>query len=111
MDEDYFVSEYTEMVEALQKASPDTKIMLSGLYPVAVSYPNQEDINNEKIEAANGWIFDIAAATGTRYIDCGAAVRGEDGALPENLHAGDGYHLNADAFALVLAYIRTHGYQ
>lgn len=111
MDEDYFISEYTEMVRALQEACPETKIMLSSLYPVAASYPNQDDINNDKISAANSWILDIAAATGTRYIDCAAAVRGEDGALPENLHEGDGYHLNADAFALVLNYIRTHGYQ
>lgn len=111
MDEDYFKSEYTEMVKALQQASPDTKIMLSSLYPVAASYPYQDDINNDKIEAANGWIYDIAEATGTRYIDCGAAVRGADGALPEDLHDGGGYHLNADGFALVLDYIRTHGYQ
>ncbi|NCB51653.1 MAG: SGNH/GDSL hydrolase family protein [Clostridia bacterium] len=111
MDEDYFTSEYTEMVEALKEACPDTKIMLSSLYPVAASYPNQDDINNEKITAANSWIYGIAEATGTRYIDCAEAVRGEDGALPETLHDGDGYHLNADAFALVLSYIRTHGYQ
>lgn len=111
MDEDYFISEYTEMVQVLQAACPDTKIMLSSLYPVAASYPNLKDINNDKITAANGWIYGIAQETGTRYIDCGAAVRGEDGALPENLHDGGGYHLNADGFALVLDYIRTHGYQ
>jgi hypothetical protein len=111
MDEDYFKSEYTEMVEALAKASPDTKIILSAIFPVANSYPYQADINNDKIDAANGWIFEIAESTGTRYIDSGAALRGEDGSLPENLHEGDGLHLTAEGYELVLNYIRTHGWQ
>lgn len=110
MDEEYFISEYTKMTEALMAANPDTKIMLSSLYPVAASYPYQRDINNEKLTAANGWIYDIAEKEGLRYIDCAAALRDADGNLPENLHSGDGLHLTAEGYRLVLDYIRCHGY-
>lgn len=111
MDEEYFKSEYTEMVEALMAASPETKIILSSLYPVAQSYPYQGDINNEKLSAASGWVYDIAQELGLRYIDLAAAVEDENGDLPETSHIGDGYHLTKAALEDVLEYIRTHGYQ
>ena len=110
MDEEYFKSEYTALVQALAEACPETKIMCASLFPVAASYPYQRDINNEKLAAASAWIYEIAEAEGLRYIDLAAAVKGEDGALPEHLHIGDGYHLNAEGHQLVLDYIRTHGY-
>ena len=111
MDEEYFKSEYTALVQALAEACPGTKLMCASLFPVADSYPYQRDINNEKLSAASGWIYEVAEAEGLRYIDLAAAVKGEDGSLPEHLHLGDGYHLNAEGHRLVLDYIRTHGYQ
>ena len=111
MDEEYFKSEYTEMVEALKEACPETKIMLSSLYPVALSYPYQDDINNDKLAAASEWIYEIAEEEGVRYIDLAAAVKDENGDLPETSHIGDGYHLSKDALEDVLMYIRTHAYQ
>ena len=46
-----------------------------------------------------------------RYIDLAAAVKDENGDLPETSHIGDGYHLSKDALEDVLMYIRTHAYQ
>ncbi len=111
MDETYFKEEYMAMIAGLMEASPETKIMLSGLYPVSHSYAYQRDINNDKLTAASGWIYQIAEELGLRYLDAGAPLRGEDGSLPEHLHSGDGLHLNQEGYQLVLDYIRTHGYQ
>lgn len=111
MDETAFKNEYRKMVTALKEANPETKIMLSGLYPVANSYPYQKDINNNKIAAANEWIYSLAEETGTRYIDSGEALRAADNSLPEDMHTGDGYHLSKQSLELVLKYIRTHAYQ
>ena len=111
MDEEYFKEEYTALVRALGEACPETKIMCASLFPVAESYPYQGDINNDKLAAASAWIYEIAEAEGLRCIDLAAAVRGEDGSLPEDLHIGDGYHLNSEAHGLVLDYIRTHAYR
>lgn len=85
--------------------------MLSSLYPVAQSYPYQGDINNGKLAAASGWIYDIAVEEGVRYIDLAAAVKDENGDLPESSHIGDGYHLTKAVLEDVLDYVRTHGYQ
>ena len=109
MDEEWFIRDYTALVKLIQAASPDTKIILNSIYPVADSYKYQKDINNDKINAANGWIERIAADTGVRFLysyECLA----ENGRLPEDAQNGDGLHLNGESFTKVMQYIRTHAY-
>ena len=109
MDEEWFIRDYTALVKLIQAASPDTKIILNSIYPVADSYKYQKDINNQKINAANGWIERIAADTGVRFLysyECLA----ENGKLPESAQNGDGLHLTGEAFTKVMQYIRTHAY-
>ena len=110
MDEEWFIRDYTALVKLTQATSPDTKIILNSIYPVADSYKYQKDINNDKINAANGWIERIAADTGVRFLysyECLA----ENGKLPESAQNGDGLHLTGEAFTKVMQYIRTHAYQ
>ena len=111
MDEEWFIRDYTALVELIQEASPDTKIILNSIYPVAASYKYQKDINNEKIRAANGWIQRIAEATGTRYLNSYECLVGDDGNLPESNQNGDGLHLTGESFTEVMKYIRTHAYK
>lgn len=111
MDEDYFKSEYGALVQSIQAASPDTKIILNAIYPVMTEYSNKDNgISNEKIRAANMWIRDVAASNNVKFLNAASAVTGEDGSLP-NEYCNDGQlHLNAEGFNKVLAYIRTHAY-
>lgn len=109
MKEDYFVSEYEKLINSVMEKSPDTKIILQSIFPVASSYRAQEQINNEKITAANGWIAALADKLGIWYLDTYSALVGEDGYLPEEYQNGDGMHLNETSFTIELNYIRTHG--
>lgn len=109
MDETYFKSEYTSLVQGIKEKSPDTKIILQSIFPVAASYEYLKSINNEKISQANQWVADVAEDTGVHYLDTQTALIGEDGWLPERYQNGDGLHLNETSFAIVLDYIRTHG--
>ena len=43
MDEEWFIRDYTSLVQLVQAASPDTKIILNSIYPVADSYKYQKD--------------------------------------------------------------------
>lgn len=110
MDEEWFVTDYTALINIIKTASPDTKIILNSIYPVAKSYPSIESISNEKIAAANGWILRIAEETGCKYLNTYEVLVGADGALPEDSHNGDGIHLNGETFEIVMEYIRTHAY-
>jgi lysophospholipase L1-like esterase len=111
MDEEYFKSEYTSLVKGIQEKSPNTKIILNSIYPVASNYEYLDSINNEKISAANEWVKAVAKETGVRYLDTQSVLHGDDGFMIYEYSNGDGLHLCADGFKVVLNYIRTHGYQ
>ena len=106
---DDFVRYYTTLIDAVKAASLDTKIILNSIYPVADSYKYKKDINNDKINAANGWIEDLAVSSGCRFLYSWEALA-VNGRLPETMQNGDGLHLNGEAFTKVMQYIRTHAY-
>lgn len=111
MDEDWFKTDYTALVQSIQAASPDTKIICNSIYPVENDYEQIESINNTNIPQANEWIKAVAEATGCKYADSASVLKAEDGSLREDYGNGDGIHLNADGFNAVLNYLRTHAYQ
>lgn len=111
MDEDYFKDEYTDLVTDIQSISPNTKIILQSIFPVASNYEYLSSINNEKIASANQWILDVAEETGVPFLNTASVLVGADGWLPQEYQNGDGLHLNEAGFDIVVSYIRTHGYQ
>lgn len=111
MDEDWFKTDYTALVQSIQAASPDTKIICNSIYPVENDYEQIESINNTNIPQANEWIKAVAEATGCKFADSASVLKAEDGSLREDYGNGDGIHLNADGFNAVLNYLRTHAYQ
>ena len=106
MDEEWFKRDYTALVQSIQEASPDTKIILNSIYPVADTWPGG-GINNDSIRRANGWIEKIAEDTGVRFLYSYESVV-VNGKLPESAHNGDGLHLTGETFGKVMTYIRTH---
>ncbi len=112
MKESYFIEVYTALVQAVQEASPDTKIILNSIYPATARYPESTGITNEKISTANGWVERIANTLGVRYLDSASVLKDENGNMPDSLdNGGDGLHMNADGYMLVIDYVRTHGYE
>ena len=111
MDEEWFVRAYTEIIDIVKDASPETKIICNSIYPISTTYPHQRDVNNDKIRTANGWIEQIAADTGTRFLNSFESVVDEDGNLPVDSTRGDGLHMNGDAYSRVTYYFRTHAYR
>ena len=108
MDETWFKNDYQNLVNIIRQSSPDTKLILQSIYPVARSYAKQESINNTKIQQANQWIVQIAKANGLPYLNTYSALVGEDGYLPESYQNGDGMHFNEVGFAAVMDYVKTH---
>ncbi len=110
MDEDYFKSEYSSLVNDIKAISPDTKIILQSIFPVASTYEYLSSINNTNITEANKWVLAVAEETGCRYLDTTSVLAGEGGWLPQEYQNGDGLHLNEVSFGIVTNYIRTHGW-
>lgn len=108
MDRDAFKTDYQNVINIIRGATPDTKLILQSIYPVARSYAKQDSINNKKIQAANEWIVELASENSLPYLNTYAVLVGEDGYLPESYQNGDGMHFNEVGFAAVMDYIKTH---
>ena len=109
MDEKYFKNVYTKLVGIVRDASPETKIILNSIFPVATNWEKTKSINNDKINAANGWILDVAEENGAFFLDSHSVLAVDPGGyMPISYQNGDGLHLNKESCKLVLNYIRTH---
>ena len=106
-----FISCYRALVDSVHKASPDTKVILQSIFPVTEAYSqNGNGITNQKIDAANTWIMQLAKDTGCKYLDTASVLKNDSGAMAPAYDNGDGYHLTTEAYKVILQYIRTHGY-
>lgn len=114
LDETDFKACYTALVKDIQKASPDTTVILQSIFPVTAQCSEaRPQISNQKIDICNTWVKSIADACGCPYLDTQSVLKGEDHALPEDYNKGfdnDGIHLTEEAYTVIMNYIRTHAY-
>ncbi len=112
LDETQFKEYYTGLVQAIQAASPNTRIICQSIYPV-IDAKTTDDIKNEKIKAANGWILDVATQTGTCYLNTYDQLTDDSGNLAAQYidDDSDGIHMNANGYNAILEVVRTHAWQ
>ncbi len=110
-----FKSCYKSLIQIIQKASPDTVVILQSIFPVTATCTSKT-LTNEKIDTCNEWVKEIAKDCGCPYLDTQSVLKGSDNALkPEyssdsTYQNDDGIHLTATAYSVILKYIRTHAY-
>ena len=110
--EDKFKSYYSKLIEALEEASPASKIILQSVFPVSEEYEEKHpSLTNDKITRANLWIEELASEKDLKYLDTSSALKSDSGALDKAYDSGDGLHLNQSGYLSMLEYIRTHGYR
>ncbi len=110
LGETEFKGYYRDLVQAIQAASPGTRIMCQSIYPV-IDGMAPEGITNASINSANQWIQAVAAETGTRYLNTHDSLTDDTGNLISSYNSGDGLHLTPDGLRAILAYVRSHAYQ
>lgn len=111
MEEADFKDYYRRLITTIQEASPDTKIICQSIYPV-IDARTPDGIKNDRINAANGWILQLAQETGTRYLNTHDYLMDDTGSLPVQYDGGnDGIHLTPDGLRAILQYVRTHAWQ
>lgn len=109
ISENTLKSALNNLVAAIRSESPDTKIILSSLTPIAQSY-QYEDVNIDVINRVNAWIAEAAESNSVKYLDAAFELAGTDGFLPENFQNGDGMHLSAQGIQAWFDCVKTHAY-
>ena len=104
--EEDFTAHYNRLLELIRWATPNTRIILQSVYPVAKERsPRLKAFTSDKIDFMNQWIKAIAKVNRLDYLDTASVLKAEDGWLNPTYHNGDGLHLNTTGFNQVLTYI------
>ena len=107
--ENYFKLCYEKLLNLIKECSPSTKIVINSCFPVARSmdmsrYTIDAKQLNSYIRTLNLWAVQIASNNGAWFTDSASVLSDNDGFLKANLHTEDGYHLNSEAYTLLLSY-------
>ena len=106
LNETDFKACYAKLVQEIQKASPQTTLVLQSIFPVTAGCTS---LDNTKIDTANKWVKAVAAENGCYYLDTQSILKDERNCLKaEYCNSSDGIHLGTNAYEAILAYIRTH---
>ncbi len=113
--ENYFKDCYTELIDTLLTASPESIIILQACFPVSAAMDMSDfSINaetlNEYIDRINRWSCELSEQLGIGYLNTAEILKTDDGYLLPEYDAGDGYHLSREAYLQILKYMRTHAY-
>jgi lysophospholipase L1-like esterase len=110
--ENQFKTYYLKLINAIKAESPNTKIILQSVFPVTKEYSDRDiGITNEGIDRINEWVKKIAQEANVKYLDTQSILKDENGAQRIEYNEDDGVHMNAQAYTLILNYIRTHAYK
>ena len=106
LSETEFKACYSALIQAIQKASPKTEIILQSIFPVTAGCTS---LDNAKIDGANKWVKAIASENSCHYLDTQSILKDDKNCLKaEYCNSSDGIHLGTEAYVAILEYIRTH---
>ena len=108
-DQASFIAGYRALVQGIQAASPETKIICCSIGSVATAYAGIDGLTPELVAQANQWIQQVCADAGVYYADLGAILNDTSGALSAEYASADGRSINAGGISKVMEYFRMHG--
>ena len=112
---EYFQTTYSRLIDTISEFSPSTTVILQSCFPVAETMDVsafEVDVAtlNSYIDTINEWTSELAANKNIGFLNSSHIFKNEQGFLKNEYQAGDGYHLTAEAYRKMLAYMRTHAY-
>lgn len=109
----YFKHCYQRLIDTVREYSPSTKIILNSCFPIAKNmdmsrYTISSATLNGYINQINRWTRELASANGVSYIDTASLIKDGEGFLDSRYQADDGYHLNTEAYKIILKYLEDN---
>ncbi len=106
------VSNYTELIGLILDKSPDAKIIVQSMTPLANgSTSNGKNLNNDNIRRFNDRMRETCKANKWYFLDVASALTDADGYLPRSYcsdYPNMGLHLTYSADKVWIDYIRSH---
>jgi lysophospholipase L1-like esterase len=109
MKVDYFISEYKELIEELQGASPETKIIIQSIPPVDARLDINNSLNNKKINDFNYHLLKMCSELNLPFLNSAEALKDSNGTCKTGLCVtSDGIHQTKDGYIKLVNYLKNH---
>lgn len=109
MAEDEFMKEYENLINLLQKSSPNSQIIIQSIFPVSTAKEQSDTrMTNKKIDSYNQKLLQLAGRENCYFLDSAQSLKNSKNALDSKYDSGDGLHLSKQAYEVIFDYILTH---
>lgn len=108
VDEAGFKNSYTNLIQTLKSASPDSIIICCSITSVLNNYTGADNLTTIMISDANDWIKDVCANQGVYFAESGKAVGDGTGSVLSSYLSNNGKTLNSTGINKILEYLRHH---
>lgn len=106
---DSMIESYSEFVESVRSALPESDIYIVSIPPVAdFKEKSEQPIFNSFIDEYNKCLLDYAVRNNFYYVDLNAELKDGSGALSSEDAADDGVHFNRSTYEKMVNFILTH---
>ena len=96
----------------IKKNSPNTKIILSSMFPVISETLNPNVVpTNKQANEYSYYIASVAKKYKLKFLNVGSVLKNSQGLAEPTLTGDDGFHPNIAGMKRVVQYVRTHGYK
>ena len=106
-----FISNYKQLVQAIQTSYSYTDIIVNTVPPVPADHSNYPHMDQAKIDDFNMALLDLCEQLGVRFLNSAEALKGSDGYGIADYYTSGDIHLKSAGLKAVLNYLRTHALQ
>ena len=105
-----FTDVYRRLLLSVQKASPETKILVQSLLPLSDrSVKHYKRLTKESVTQANGWVRELCAEMQIPYVDTHSLLIDPNTGYLKPEYQNDEYmHLTAAAYEVILGNLRSY---
>ena len=106
-----FISNYKQLVQAIQTSYPYTDIIVNTVPPVPANHANYPHMDQTKIDDFNMALLSMCEQMGLKFLNSAEALKDANGYGREDYYQTGDIHLKPVGLKAMLSYLRTHAYQ
>jgi lysophospholipase L1-like esterase len=110
LSKEAFVGVYRELLTSVQRASPQTKILVQSLLPLSdQSVRHYKRLTKEAVVQANGWVRELCEEMNVPYVDTHERLIDPSTGYLKPEYQNDEYvHLTSAAYEVILEHLRSY---
>ena len=106
-----FISNYKQLVQAIQTSYPYTDIIVNTVPPVPADHSNYPNMDQTRIDDFNMALLSMCEEMGLKFLNTAEALKDSTGYGNADYYQSGDIHLKSAGLKAVLSYLRTHALQ